>query len=84
MSTITTVFNTFTDVQAYNELESKRQATGLDPSYQQWMKELNVSRSYVQPEGTIRAKLLNDQYDFSTSSPKSPILNFLKLKGIWS
>jgi hypothetical protein len=77
-------YNYYNDVQAYERLESERATTVLDPQYQQWVKELNISQSYVEPEGAIRAKLLNDQYDFSTTSPKSSFLNFLKLKGIWS
>ena len=79
-----TTYNTYNDVQAYEALESERAEIALDPQYQQWVKELNVSQSYVDPEGTIKAKYLNDQYSFSTSEPKSPILNYLKLKGIWS
>ena len=83
MSTITTVFNSFTDVQQYEKLENERTATMLDPNYQKWMSELNVSRSYVEPDGLIRAKQLNEQYDFSNIAPKSSFLNFLKIKGIW-
>lgn len=77
-------YNNYNDVQAYEALESERQSTMLDPSYQEWVSGLNVSRSYVQPEGAIRANLLNEQYDFSSRTTKSPILNFLKIKGIWS
>ncbi len=77
-------YNYYNDVQAYERLESERAKTQLDPQYQQWVEELHISQSYVEPEGAIRAKLLNDQYDFSTTSPKSSFLNFLKLKGIWS
>jgi hypothetical protein len=83
MSTITTVFNTFTDVQQYEKLENEREQTMMDPNYQKWMSELNVSRSYVEPSGYIRAKQLNEQYDFSNITPKSSFLNFLKIKGIW-
>ncbi len=79
----TTYYN-YNDVQAYEALESERAGIELDPVYQQWMRELRVSQSYVDPEGTIKAKLLNDQYSFSTSEPKSSFLNFLKIKGIWS
>lgn len=79
----TTVFNTFTDVQAYEQLETERAQTTLDPNYQQWVRELNVSQSYVNPDGYIRAKELNEQYDFSNISSKSPFVNFLKIKGIW-
>ena len=81
---MSTTYNNYNDVQAYEALEERRTATMLDPGYQQWVAELNISQSYVDPEGTIKAKLLNDQYSFSTSEPKSSILNLLKLKGIWS
>lgn len=81
---MSTTYNNYTNIQAYEALEERRTATMLDPEYQQWVAELNISQSYVEPEGTIKAKYLNDQYSFSTSEPKSPILNFLKLKGIWS
>jgi len=77
-------FNYFNDVQAYEALETERTATMLDPQYQQWVKELHISQSYVQPDGAIRAAHLNSQYDYSNLSPKSSFLNFLKLKGIWS
>lgn len=81
---MSTTYNNYNDVQAYEALEEARTATMLDPGYQQWVAELNISQSYVDPEGTIKAKYLNDQYSFSTSEPKSSILNFLKIKGIWS
>lgn len=81
---MSTTYNNYNDVQAYEALEERRTATMLDPKYQQWVAELNISQSYVDPEGTIKAKYLNDQYSFSTSEPKSSILNFLKVKGIWS
>jgi hypothetical protein len=77
-------YNYFNDVQAYEALEEKRARIQMDPAYQQWVQELRISQSYVEPEGAIRAKLLNEQYDFSSKTTKSPILNFLKLKGLWS
>jgi hypothetical protein len=77
-------YNYFNDVQAYEALEEKRAKIQMDPAYQQWVQELRISQSYVEPEGAIRAKLLNEQYDFSSKTTKSPILNFLKLKGLWS
>ncbi len=81
---MSTTYNNYNDVQAYEALEEVRTATMLDPQYQQWVAELHISQSYVEPEGTIKAKYLNDQYDFSTDTPKSGFLNFLKIKGIWS
>jgi hypothetical protein len=74
----------FDDVQAYEELQRKREETMLDPKYQQWVQELNISQSYVEPSGFIRAKEINSQYDYSGTTSKSSILNFLKIKGIWS
>jgi hypothetical protein len=71
----------FDDVQAYEELQRKRESTMLDPKYQQWVKELHISQSYVEPSGFIKAKELNSQYDYST---KSSILNLLNIKRIWS
>jgi hypothetical protein len=71
----------FDDVQAYEELQRKREETMLDPKYQQWVQELHISQSYVEPSGFIKAKELNSQYDYST---KSSILNLLNIKRIWS
>ena len=81
---MSTTYNNYNDVQAYEALEETRTATMLDPHYQQWVAELNISQSYVEPEGAIRAKLLNEQYDFSRKTTTSPILNLLKRKGLWS
>ncbi len=78
------MYNNYNDVQAFEALERERTQTQLDPKYQQWVKELHISQSYVDPESTIKANYLNDQYSFSTSEPKSSFLNFLKVKGIWS
>ncbi len=78
------MYNNYNDVQAYEQLENQRIQTMLDPEYQQWVKELHISQSYVEPDGFIRAKELNDQYDYSNLQPKSSFLNFLKIKGIWS
>jgi hypothetical protein len=74
----------FDDVQAYEELQKRREQTMLDPKYQQWVQELHISQSYVEPSGFIKAKELNSQYDYSGSSSKSSILNLLNIKGIWS
>jgi hypothetical protein len=74
-------YNTFDDIQAYEALEKRRMEIRLDPKFQLWVKELNVSQSYVEPSGFIKAKELNSQYDYST---KSSILNLLNIKRIWS
>jgi hypothetical protein len=77
------MYNNLNDVQAYEQLEMERAETMLDPKYQSWVRELNISQSYVDPNAFIRAKELNEQYDFSNNSSKSSFLNFLKIKGIW-
>ena len=77
-------FQFYDDLDKFDQLESERTSIMNDPKYQQWVKELNISQSYVEPSGFIRAKEINSQYDFSGSTSKSSILNFLKLKGIWS
>ena len=77
-------YNYFNDIQAYEELEAKRAKIQMDPAYQAWVQELHISQSYVEPEGAIRAKLLNEQYNFSSKTTTSPILNLLKRKGLWS
>ena len=74
-------YNTYDDIQAYEALERRRAEIMLDPKFQLWVKELNISQSYVEPSGFIKAKELNGQYDYS--APKSSFLNFLKIKGIW-
>jgi hypothetical protein len=74
----------FDDVQAYEELQKRREQTMLDPKYQQWVQELHISQSYVEPSGFIKAKELNSQYDYSGTTSKSSILNLLNIKGLWS
>lgn len=73
----------FDDVQAYEELQKRREQTMLDPKYQQWVQELHISQSYVEPSGFIKAKELNSQYDYSGTTSKSSILNLLNIKGLW-
>jgi hypothetical protein len=74
-------YNTFDDIQAFEALEKRRAEIQLDPKFQLWVKELNVSQSYVEPSGFIKAREINSQYDYST---KSSILNLLNIKRIWS
>ena len=76
-------YNTYNDIQAYEALEKRRAEIQLDPQYQQWVRDLRVSQSYVEPSSYIKARELNNQYDYSNSVSKSSFLNFLKIKGIW-
>ena len=56
------------DLEKYEALEQERNETIADPLYQQWMSELNVSQSYEDRSGIIRANELNAQYDYKTLS----------------
>ena len=53
------------DLEKYELLELERNNTISDPLYQQWMSELNVSQSYEDRGGIIRANELNRQYEYS-------------------
>ena len=73
------------DLEKYEVLERERNNTIADPLYQQWMSELNVSQSYEDREGIVRANELNNQYEYSglgkNKTPKfsvSSILSILK------
>jgi hypothetical protein len=78
----TTVWNSFDDSKTFDELETERITTMLDPKYQQWVSEFNISQSYSDPSGLIRARELNEQYNYSNS--ESIVLNFLKRNGLWN
>ena len=56
------------DLNKYEELERERNNTFADPSFQNWAKDLNVSQSYSDREGIVRANELNRQYDYSNLS----------------
>ena len=73
------------DLEKWELLELERSNTIADKGFQQWMSELNVSQSYEDRGGIIRANELNRQYEYSTlgknKSPKfsvSSILSILK------
>ena len=60
------------DLEKYEVLERERNNTFADPNFQSWVSELNVSQSYEDRGGIVRANELNRQYDYSTlSSGKS-------------
>ena len=73
------------DLNKYEQLELERSATYADSGFQQWVSELNISQSYEDREGIIRANELNTQYDYSglagnksTKFSVSSILSILK------
>ena len=73
------------DLEKYEQLEMERNSTYADTGFQQWVSELNISQSYEDREGILRANELNTQYDYSglagNKTPKfsvSSILSILK------
>ena len=73
------------DLNKYEQLEQERNSTFADKGFQHWAKELNVSQSYEDREGIIRANDINKQYDYSslagnksTKFSVSSILSILK------
>jgi hypothetical protein len=71
------------DLEKYEQLELERSNTIADPLYQQWMSELNVSQSYEDRGGIIRANELNRQYEYSTlgkiKTPKFSVRSILSI-----
>jgi hypothetical protein len=53
-----------TSIERLEQIEIERSEVIANPAYQAWMRELNVSQSYVNPEPRLRANELNTQYDF--------------------
>ena len=72
------------DLEKYEQLERERNNTIADPLYQQWMSELNVSQSYEDRGGIIRANELNRQYEYSNlngnkSAKRGIVYNIISL-----
>jgi hypothetical protein len=73
------------DLEKYEVLEMDRNRTYADSKFQQWVSELNVSQSYIDREGILRANELNNQYNYTTLAENkstkfsvSSILSILK------
>ena len=62
------------DLEKQEQLEMERATTYADSQYQQWMSELNVSQSYEDRSGIVRANELNSQYDWSVGNTKPNIV----------
>ena len=53
-----------TSIERLEQIELERSEVIANPAYQAWMRELNVSQSWSNPEPRLRANELNNQYDF--------------------
>jgi len=51
-------------IERLEQIEQERFQTMADKQFQQWMKQLNVSQSYSEPTGRLKARDMNQQYDF--------------------
>jgi hypothetical protein len=54
------------DLEKYEVLEMDRNRTYADKGFQQWVSELNISQSYEDRGGILRANELNNQYNYTT------------------
>ena len=61
------------------KLEDERMETMATPSFQEWMKSLNVGRLYSNPEGKLKARELNEQYDFRKKNKVARLEKFFYL-----
>ena len=50
-------------IEQWERLEQERLQTQLDPNFQEWMKQLNVSRMCKSRDGIDRANQMMDDWD---------------------
>jgi len=68
------------DLEKWEQLEMERNSTYADTGFQQWVSELNISQSYEDRGGILRANEINAQYDYSVSNKGGNIVtNILSL-----
>ena len=53
-------------LERLEQIESERVATAADPNFQEWVKSLNVSRSYADPSARLNGAELTSQYNYSS------------------
>jgi hypothetical protein len=51
-------------IERLEEIEIERSKVIANPAFQLWMRELNVSPSWSDPEPLFNAREMNNQYDF--------------------
>ena len=51
-------------IERLEQIELERSKVAADPAFHLWMKELNVSQSWSNPEPLFNAREMNSQYDF--------------------
>lgn len=53
-------------IERLEQIEQEREEVMFSPAFKQWMKDLNVSRSYADPTPRFNAQVMNSQYSFNT------------------
>jgi hypothetical protein len=66
-------------LEELQELEDLRLETMVSKSFQQWSSSLNVSRMYVDPGPTVKARILNSQYDYERKNKVAGLIKRLYL-----
>ena len=66
------IYNNVIDpnVEMWEQLEKERYETMSDPKYREWVKELNVSQSYEDRDGILKANDMNSNYNFDKLKTK--------------
>lgn len=62
-------------VERLQEIEQMREETMSDRRFQRWMRELNISRQYRNPEPIYNARHMNSQYVFNKKKDRVGILD---------
>lgn len=52
-------------IERLEKIEQEREQTMLNPNYQKWIQELNISQSYVDKTAMLNAIDMTKQYDYS-------------------
>jgi hypothetical protein len=64
-----------TTIERLEQIETERMQTMSDPAFQNWMSNLNISRSYEDPEGRFRAMDMMGSYDFGKKIEKNLVVS---------
>jgi hypothetical protein len=52
-------------LERLEQIEKEREQTMYDEGFKQWFIEFNISQSYDEPSGRIKAREMMNQYDLS-------------------
>ena len=52
-------------IERLEQIEQEREQTMLNPDYQKWVQDMNISQSYVDRTAMLNAMDIVKQYDYS-------------------